>query len=480
MQTKQQNTDAATNLPPLWLSVLPIVALLASLVGLLITDGADAINAYSPVALLSASALSLLLARTKGHLHRPNLKRGLRVSATQILPAVPLLALIGLVSTTWMLGGIVPVLIDAGLKVLNPTLFLALTCAICAAVSVLTGSSWTTIATVGVAFMGIGTVMGYSEGWIAGAIISGAYFGDKVSPLSDTTVVASSSCGVDLFRHIRYMLITTLPAMTIALAVFAAVGLCSSASTFHPDGTLADALHRTFNMTPLVLIVPAITAILIICRVRTVITLAISAVMGLIAMLVLQPQIVADISVLHTLWSDTTLSTGSASLDSLSATSGLMGMVPTIMLVLSAMLFGSAMIGTGMLASITAALTRRLRRRATIVGATVGSGLFLNACTADQYLSIIIGANMYGNLYRRSGLEDRLLSRSLEDSISVTSVLIPWNSCGVTQSAVLGVSTLVYMPYCIFNYLSPLMTLLIALTGFRIRRTATAATPVTA
>lgn len=473
MQSKNTNNDAATNLPPFWLSVLPIAILLAALIGLLVTDGADAINAYSPVALLSAGALSVILAACARTLNHKGLRRGMRISATQIMPAVPLLALIGLVATTWMLGGIVPVLINIGLQCLNPTFFLALACIICAAVSVLTGSSWTTIATVGVAFMGIGSAMGYSEGWTAGAIISGAYFGDKNSPLSDTTVVASSSCGVDLFRHIRYMLITTLPAMTIALAVFAGVGIYKGEASSQADAHLLEALQQTFNMTPWVLVVPAITGVLIALRVPTLITLAVSSALGLGAMFVFQPHIVADLNVLLTLWEGTVLDTGSAALDSLAATSGLMGMMPTIMLVLSAMMFGAAMIGTGMLASIARALTRRLHHRASIVGATVGSGLFLNACTADQYLSIIIGANMYGSLYDRTGLEPRLLSRSLEDSVSVTSVLIPWNSCGVTQSAVLGVGTLVYLPYCVFNYLSPLMTLIVALTGFRIKHTLT-------
>ena len=469
-----KGSNACRGQLPLWLSVMPVALLLTALIALLITDGADAINAWSPVALLSAAAVSVLSAMAWRRCRRDELWDGMRRSARQILPAVPLLALIGLVSTTWMLGGVVPTLIDYGLESLNHTFFLAIACVSCAIVSVLTGSSWTTIATVGVAFMGIGQVMGYGEGWVAGAIISGAYFGDKVSPLSDTTVVASSSCGVDLFTHIRYLMFTTLPALTVALAVFSCVGVFGCMElTAASDGELLDALHSSFNITPWVLLVPAITIGLIACRINTVLVLTVSAALGLVSMFATQPQIVEQISVVNSLLADTSIATGNARLDALVETSGLKGMLPTIELVLCAMVFGGAMIGTGMLRRVSEAFTSHLRKRTSIVGATVGSGLLLNSCTADQYLSIIIGANMYRDVYDRFGLENRLLSRTLEDSVSVTSVLIPWNSCGVTQSAVLGVSTLVYLPYCIFNYLSPVMTLLVAWTGFKIRTLAT-------
>lgn len=456
-------------MPPLWASATPIAVLLLALVGLIVWHGTDAINSFSPYALLGASVLALILTALTVGLRKSNLSNGLRRSARQIMPAVPLLALIALVSTTWMLGGIVPTLIDYGLKLLNPTLFLMLTCMLCACVSVLTGSSWTTIATVGVAFMGIGAVLGYSTGWIAGAIISGAYFGDKVSPLSDTTIIASSTCGVDLFSHIRYMMLSSAPAMLLALAVYTAVGVfVGPEAETSPDPTLIEALHRTFNITPWVLAVPAVTGILIACKVRTIIVLAVSSVLGVICMYATQPQIASQVHPVLFLLDETVLSTGHSTLDNLVATGGLAGMLPTILLVLCAMLFGAAMLGTGMLRRIAEAFTHRLTKRTHIVGATVGTGLFLNACTADQYLSIIIGGNMYGNVYSRFGLQPRLLSRTLEDSISVTSVLIPWNSCGVTQSTVLGVATLVYFPYCIFNIASPLMSLLLAWTGFRI------------
>ena len=472
MNQSTASASAAAPQPPLWVAVLPIVLLLGALVAIIVFEGADAINSYSPYALLGAALVALGLGAGSKCLRRKHLKAGLRTAASQILPAVPLLALIGLVATTWMLSGLVPTLIQYGLALLNPTFFLLIVCVVCAFVSVLTGSSWTTIATIGVAFMGIGTAMGYSEGWIAGAIISGAYFGDKISPLSDTTVVASSSCGVELFTHIRYLLITTIPSLLVALGVFTVAGLCMTSHNAGIDPALPQLLQKTFNITPWLLIIPVVTLSLIALRVHTVVTLAVSTVLGIVGMYVFQPQIMSELDIAGALWADTLFTTENAAFNDLVSTSGFMGMLPTIELVLCAMIFGAALLGTGMLGTISQAFVRRLNHRTSIVGATVGSGLFLNGCTADQYLSIIVGANVYRNVYSRFHLEPRLLSRTLEDSISVTSVLVPWNSCGVTQSAVLGVGTLTYLPYCVFNYLSPLMSLAIVALGVRVHRRA--------
>ncbi|MDE6487397.1 MAG: sodium:proton antiporter [Muribaculaceae bacterium] len=455
------------------------------LIGIIVCGSADLINTYSPAILLSATALCLILGRISRSYSPRSLATGIRRSATQILPAVPMLLFISMVATTWMLSGVVPTLIRYGLLIINPTYFLAIACAVCAAVSVLTGSSWSTIATIGVAFMGIGTVLGYSEAWIAGAIISGAYFGDKMSPLSDTTVVASSACGVDLFKHIRYMMLTSAPAMAVALMVYAVVGLFIGNGAQASAEDMIHSLQTTFNITPWTLVIPAITVTLLLLRVPTLWVLAASATAGAAGIFIFQPDLLPEleqgISALpRILWSETTLHTGSELLDSLAATSGITGMLPTIALVLSAMTFGAAMLGTGMIATITRAITRRLTRRSSIVGTTVASGLFLNSCTADQYLSLIIGGNMYRNVYRRAGFEPRLLSRTMEDSVSVTSVLIPWNSCGVTQSAVLGVATIAYLPCCIFNLMSPVMSIVLAMTGFKIRSTRRVHVPATA
>jgi NhaC family Na+:H+ antiporter len=335
--------------------------------------------------------------------------------------------------------------------------------------------------------MGIGSVMGYNPGWIAGAVISGAYFGDKVSPLSDTTVLASSTCGVDLFDHIRYLMVTSMPAMGVALLTFLVAGLLTDNSSVEASTEMISYLQESFNVTPWVLIIPVVTVTMIAMRMNTILILGLSSVLGVIGMFIFQPAIVDQLfganggfgehvaTLARILWSETTIETGHETLNELVETSGILGMLSTIMLILCAMIFGSVMIGTGMLDTITRTFTHRLRRRRSIVGATVASGLFLNSCTGDQYLSIIIGGNMYRNLYRRYRFEPRLLSRTLEDSISVTSVLIPWNSCGVTQSTVLSVPTLTYLPFCVFNYMSPLITLLFAFLGFKIKKLATPA-----
>jgi NhaC family Na+:H+ antiporter len=453
--------------PSLIISIVPVAMLLAVLLTLLIARGADSISEYSSLTLLSSAIVAVVLATATRSYTRPQFYQGFRRSASQILPAVPLLLLISLIATTWMFSGVVPLLIDYGLRILNPRFFLTITCLVCAFISVLTGSSWTTIATIGVAFMGIGRVMGFSDGWIAGAIISGAYFGDKVSPLSDTTVIASSSCGVDLFEHIRYMMYTSGPAMAIALAVFTLDGFLTSARDFNAaDSPLVGALEKTFNLTPWLLIIPLLTGILIARKHNTLLTLAISSALGLGGIFLFQSHLLGQIAprgIALMLWSETALSTGLGEIDSLLTTGGILGMLPTIELILCAMTFGGAMLGTGMLRTIANSFTHRLHHRRSIVGATVGSGLFLNATTADQYLSIIIGSNMYRDVYHDFHLRPKLLSRTLEDSISVTSVLFPWNSCGVTQSTVLGVATLTYLPFCIFNYLSPLMSLLLSM-----------------
>ncbi len=461
------------NLPSLGLSAIPLVALLVALPVLIIINGADAVAEFGPWILLACAFLAILLSVIGKTATKRGLKVGLLRSAVQILPAIPILICIAMVSTTWMASGVVPTLICYGIDILSPSLFLMLTCVACAAISVLTGSSWTTIATIGVAFMGIGEVMGYSAPWIAGAIISGAYFGDKVSPLSDTTVVASSAVGVDLFRHIRYMMVTTIPSFTIAVIVYLLVGLFGDHSlAIASPAEITSAVRSTFNITPWTLLIPAITVTLIVLRVNTLLVLFIGAILGAVGIIVLQPQLaLSPMAIIESLWCGISFSTGNTSLDDLTATGGILGMCPTIFLVFCAMIFGSALIGTGMLSRITAAFTSSLKKRTSIVSATVCSGLTMNCLTADQYLSLIITGNMYRGLYHRFGLELRLLSRAMEDSVSVTSVLIPWNSCGITQSTVLGVSTIAYFPFCIFNILSPIMSVIVAWAGYRIPTT---------
>lgn len=323
--------------------------------------------------------------------------------------------------------------------------------------------------------------MGYSPGWVAGAIISGAYFGDKVSPLSDTTILASSSCGVNLFTHIRFLMLTSMPAMAVALVVYLGVGMTSELTDGSQARAISEALHRSFVITPWVLLIPLVTVVMIATRRGTVATLAVGTLAGMIGMWVLQPGVTSALGAgsftddillsVRLLLTDTSIPMGDPTLDSLTTTGGVSGMMGTVYLVLSAMLFGGVMMGTGMMTVITQAITARFRRTNRLVTSTVASGLFLNSCTGDQYLSIILGGNVFKKAYRKRNVKPQVLSRTLEDSISVTSVLIPWNSCGVTQSTVLGVATLIYLPFCIFNIMSPLMSIAMAWIGWKLHHT---------
>jgi NhaC family Na+:H+ antiporter len=396
-------------------------------------------------------------------------------------PALIILLLIGAIAGTWMASGIIPSLIYYGLKILHPSIFLPASCIICAIISLLTGSSWTTIATIGVALMGIGRALGFDDGWIAGAIISGAYFGDKISVMSDTTVLASSTTEVPLFTHIKYMLITTIPSLLISIMVFTIAGLSASTTSSADMMAIEEGLQSTFNISPWLLIVPILTGILIAKRLPAIVTLFASAFMAAIAMVIAQPELILQIanvensSALSSLkaiiiasTTNNSIETGNELLNNLVTTRGMGGMMGTIWLIICAMCFGGVMYGSGMLSAITQIFLRVARRTVSVVSSTVGSGLFFNLVTGDQYISIILTGNLFRKLYDERDLEHRLLSRSIEDSATITSVLIPWNSCGMTQSTVLGVATLTYMPYCVFNIISPLMSIFMATIGYKI------------
>ncbi len=466
--------------PSLRVALLPVVWLLIFILAAILSKGPDAALGAGKYAMLSASLVAILLSRGLYRMPWRYIVMGLGRSWRQLFPAICVLLFIAMVSTTWMLSGVVPTFIHYGILLLQPRLFLFTAALTCAVVSLFTGSSWTTIATIGLALMGVGSVFGYEEGWIAGAIISGAYFGDKVSPLSDTTVLASASCDVPLLTHVRYLLFTSMPALCIALVIYLLRGMLGDIQPADTTHEILQSLHATFNISPMILFIPAVTAVLIVLRVGVNLTLACSTLMGTVGIVVFQPQLLEGImqqfqlnmplSLGRILCVGASCSTGNELLDSLTATNGVMGISETILLVLSSVVFGGTLMGTGMLQTITNSITNHLRGVRRTVSATVGTGIFLNAFTADQYLSIIINCNVYKNIYRRQRLESRLLSRTVEDSTSVTSVLIPWNSCGMTQSTVLGVATLTYLPFCFFNYLSPLLSLLMAYTGWTIKR----------
>lgn len=469
--------------PSVLVSLVPLAFLVAFLALTIQLFGSDAIAGGSQLSLLSASAVCTALAIGIYRCKWQTLEDAIVTNMRSATPALIILLLIGAIAGTWMASGIIPTLIYYGMKLLHPVIFLPASCIISACISLLTGSSWTTIATIGIALMGIGRALGFDDGWIAGAIISGAYFGDKVSLMSDTTVLASSTAEVPLFTHIKYLLVTTVPSMLIAVVTFCIAGFFTSPASEANTLAIEQALQNTFHISPWLLVVPLITGLLIARRLPAIVTLFASALMAAITMAVAQPEILEQIVGQQTLsgmqslkaiilaaTTHTSVETGNALLNGLVATRGMGGMMGTIWLIICAMCFGGVMYGSGMLFSISQVFIRMARRTISVVSSTVCSGLFFNLATGDQYISIILTGNLFRHLYDERGLERRLLGRSVEDSATVTSVLIPWNSCGMTQSTVLGVATVTYLPYCIFNLVSPLMSILVSAIGYKIHQ----------
>ena len=467
--------------PAWWVAAIPFLVLVIALFGVIRFFGASALDGASQVALLFAAAVSVAIAMIFYGISWDKMESAISDNIRSIGTATIILLMIGAISGSWMISGIVPTLMYYGLKILSPKIFLFAVCLICALVSLMTGSSWTTIATIGVAFIGIGMALGYSAGWTAGAIISGAYFGDKISPLSDTTVLASSVTETPLFTHIRYMMITTVPSMAITCIIFLVASLMHPVSAAVHVEEFSAALGSAFHLSPWLLLVPVFTGVLIAKRVPALLTLFLSAFVAGIVSLFSQPELIAGIGggsdfggyfrgLMQVFYGSTSVPTGSESLDELVQTRGMVGMLNTVFLIFSAATFGGTLTGSGMIQSLTAALTRRISGRFPLVGSTVLTGLFSNMVTGDQYLSILLTSSLYKDLYKEKGFETRLLSRTTEDAVTVTSVLVPWNSCGMTQSTVLKVSTFDYLPYCFFNILSPLMSLTVAAIGYKIFR----------
>ena len=450
--------------------------------------GGDALGGASQISLLIATAFTSIIGICMGYTSWKEIEVHISKSIYGISTALIILLLIGALAGSWMISGVVPTLIYYGMKLLDPTFFLPACCIICAIVSVMTGSSWTTIATIGVALLGIGHVMGFSDGWIAGAIISGAYFGDKMSPLSDTTVLAASTTGTNLFTHIRYMMITTVPSITIALIIYLIVGLCGCKDVDIDATEFSNALKSTFHITPWLLIVPIVAGILIAKKAPSLVTLFVSAIAGSVAALIAQPDLIMQIGQTgsgHTnmttattlfrgsyvvLFGSTNLTSSMESLNELISTSGMRGMLDTVWLIICAMAFGSALTASKSLESIMNQLKKITHHRFSLITSTVFSGVFNNITMADQYMSIIITSRIFNDIYKNNGYESRLLSRSIEDSSTITSPLIPWTTCGMTQATILGVATWVYFPYCIFNIISPFMSIFISTIGYKVIR----------
>lgn len=396
--------------------------------------------------------------------------------------AILILLLVGALAGTWLISGIIPTMVFYGLKILNPTIFLASCLIICAIISLVTGSSWTTSATVGIALIGIADALDISVAAAAGAIVSGAYFGDKLSPLSDTTNLAAAMTDTDLFVHIRYMIFTTVPTMLIALVVFFIMGLNSTPPAAVDAQNFTAAIDASFNISAWLFLVPLLVIFLIIKRTSPLIALLIGTLLGGAAALIFQPDIVAAaggaevlgfrsgyIGVMNAITIDTAVATTNERLNDLFSSGGMSGMLGTVWLIICAMVFGGVMEAIGALAAISRALLNLFHTTFGLFASTVASCLTVNITASDQYLSIVVPGKMFSQAYANKGLASENLSRTLEDSGTVTSALVPWNTCGAYQSGVLGVPAADYFVYAIFNWLSPFMTLLFAALNIKIK-----------
>ncbi|WP_026753147.1 Na+/H+ antiporter NhaC [Sediminibacter sp. Hel_I_10] len=397
--------------------------------------------------------------------------------------ALLILLMVGALAGTWLISGIIPTMIYYGLQILNPTIFLAASVIICAIISVATGSSWTTSATVGIALIGIGETLGISLGMTAGAVLSGAYFGDKMSPLSDTTNLAPAMAGGELFTHIKYMALTTVPTIVITLIVFIIIGL-NIDTTGTPDiSDKLSAIDSAFNISPWLFLVPLFVIFMIVKKTPPLIALLLGTLLGGVAAIIAQPDIVANIAgadsltfesaykgVMNAMTVDVSVETSSTELNDLFSAGGMSGMLGTIWLIICAMVFGGVMDAIGALSRISKALLNLATTTFGLFASTVASCLALNVTASDQYLALVVPGKMFKKAYEDRGLAPENLSRTLEDSGTVTSVLVPWNTCGAYQSGVLGVPVADYFFFAIFNWLSPFMTLLFAAFSIKIKQ----------
>ena len=465
------------------LSFIPFLVLIVLITCCVAVFGNATLDGASQVSLLAASAVSVLIGHFSKRLTWENLEKEITDKVASCTPAIIILLLIGAIGGTWMVSGIVPTMIYYGMQIIRPEVFLVSSSILCALVSLMIGSSWTTVATIGLALMGIGKAHGFDNGWIAGSIITGAYFGDKLSPLSDTTVLASSVSGTPLFTHIRYMLYTTVPTFCISLGIFLVAGFTMNVSGHGNVTEFMDGLQSTFLISPWLLIVPVLTGVMIARRWPSMVVLFLAILLAAIVGLLFQQPLVHSISgeggwgllasykgMMQVCYGSTNIETGVPMLNELVRTSGMGGMMPTIWLIICAQTFGGVLTATGQLQDLMRYVLRLVKGTASLVASTVGTAFFCNIALADQYLSIMLSSQIFKDTYRERGYEPRLLSRSCEDGATVTSVLVPWNTCGLTQSTVLGVATLTYLPYCFFNFLSPVTSVIVAAIGWKIKK----------
>ena len=468
------------------ISFLKAVSPLLFLIGLLVFNVIvfdDTLSGPNQLALILAAFVAMWVARSN-KVSWDKISDKITETIGTAVPSIFILLVIGALSGTWLLSGVIPSMIYYGLALISPKFFLLTAVVVCAIVSLVTGSSWSTIATVGVALIGIGNTLGFSPAISAGAIISGAYFGDKMSPLSDTTNLAPAMVGTDLFTHIRYMMVTTVPSMLITLVIFTIIGFFYTHSQH--DISVSDtqlAIKEAFHITPWLLLVPVILGFVIIKKIPALPALIIGALVGGVFAVFFQPDVLREvgghlssdaqsyvIAIMQSMYGDVAVTTSNASVNDLLTSSGMQGMLNTIWLILSAMCFGGVMESGGLLERITRPILSRAKSDGDLIAATTLSCIFFNATASDQYLAIVLPGKMFNASYEKQGLMPENLSRTLEDSGTITSVLVPWNTCGAAQSKVLSVATMDYLPYCFFNLVSPLMTIAVAYIGYKIRK----------
>jgi len=467
---------------PYFFALLPILILISLLAYNVYLYGDDSLGGANQLALLFAAATATIVGIKFGAQWKKILD-GISKSISSTTPSIIILLLIGALAGTWLLSGIVPAMIYYGLQILSPEIFLFATAIITAIVSLATGSSWSTIATIGIALLGIGQALGLPVGLIGGAIISGAYFGDKMSPLSDTTNLAPAMAGTDLFTHIRYMMYTTIPSFVLTLIIFLVIGFTYTTSGTQDINELLLAISNSFNVSGWLFLVPVLVIALIIKKTPAIPALLAGTILGGIFAVIFQPEVILSVAsaselnissaymaIINAMGSDITITTENEMINNLLSTSGMAGMLNTIWLIICAMIFGGAMEATGLLKRVAEPIIEYADSTGSLIATTAGTCIFFNITASDQYLSIVVPGRMFADTYKEKGLAPENLSRTLEDSGTVTSVLIPWNTCGATQSAVLGVATFAYLPFCFFNLISPLMTIAYGYFGIKIKK----------
>ncbi len=466
----------------IWEALIPVVALVAMLGYNVYVFGDDALSGSNQFILLMGAAVAAIV----GILNKVSFQKMIDEVAENIKStagAILILLMVGALAGTWLVSGIIPSMIYYGLQVLSPGIFLPATLIICSVISIATGSSWTTSATVGIALIGIGGTLGFPLGMVAGAVISGAYFGDKLSPMSDTTNLAPAMAGTDLFTHIKYMSLTTVPTYIVTFIIFIILGLTIETTGIADSSALLADIQKAFHITPWLFLVPVIVIGLIVKKTEPLIALFIGTLLAAVFALIFQPEIVLMLSgektmnfanaykgILNAITVESVIPTDNENLADLFKSGGMQKMLGTIWLILCAMVFGGIMDAIGALARISQTLLSMAKSTFGLFASTVGSCLALNITASDQYLAIVVPGKMFKKAYHDKGLAPENLSRTLEDSGTVTSVLIPWNTCGAYQSGTLGVDTFDYLPYAIFNYLSPVMTLIFAAFNIKIRQ----------